>query len=60
MNNLQNLRYSNITPHELEQRMHHGRQLRAEALASAFEILKSRLMRHGSPLSASSLSGTGV
>ena len=60
MNNLQNLRYSNITLHELEQRMNPGRQLRAEALASAFEILKCRLMKYGSQLSASSLFGTGV
>lgn len=60
MNNLQNLRYSNITPHELEQRIYHGRQLRAEALASAFEILKSRIVKYGSQLSASSLFGVGV
>ena len=60
MYNLQDLRYSNITPLELEQRMHHGRQLRAEALASAFKILKSRLMKYGSHLSTGNLSGAGV
>ena len=57
MKNLRNLSYSNVTPVELEQLIHRGHQLRAEALASAFEALKGQFKKYGAYLSADGLSG---
>ncbi len=60
MKNLRNPGYSDVTPVELDQLMHRGHQLRAEALASALKILKGKFKKYGSYLSADGLSGTSV
>jgi hypothetical protein len=60
MKNLRNLNYSDVTPIELEKLVHRGHQLRAEALASAFEVLKGQFKKYGSYLSAYGLSGPGT
>ena len=60
MKNLRNFSYSDVTPLELEQFIHRGHQLRAEALSSAFEALKGQFKKYGSYLGADGLSGPSV